>query len=93
MLNHIIYDRTPPQVMSSPNRLPVPVAYVSTKEDFLLQVYPSRHPTVLRGFDLGPAPQLWTPEYLCHKCGRRPVKVHVCPTPRMDFLNKNFAYK
>ena len=41
----------------------------------------------------GPAPQLWTPEYLCQKCGGRLVKVHVCPTPRMDFINKNFAYK
>ena len=80
-------------VMSSPTRLPLPVVHISTKEDFLSQVYPSRHPTVLRGIDLGPAPQLWTPEYLCQKCGGRLVKVHVCPTPRMDFINKNFAYK
>lgn len=65
----------------------------SPTEQFHDQVYPARRPAVLRGVPLGPAPSLWTPDYLCGKCGERPVKVHVSPVPQMDFIRKNFVYR
>lgn len=71
----------------------VDVFHLSTKEEFYSIVYPRRQPAVLRGIDLGRAPGLWTPDYLCEHCGSRPVKVHVCPVAQMDFITKNFAYK
>ena len=70
----------------------VPIIRLSTKDEFLGQVYPTRKPAILRGVDLGPATQLWTPEYLC-QCWKGTVKAHVCPVPQMDFIKKNFAYK
>ena len=79
--------------MTATERIAVPVIRVSSKEEFHSLVYPTRHPTVLRGIDLGAAPKLWTPEYLCQKCGDKAVKVHVCPVAQMDFITKNFAYK
>ena len=66
---------------------------VSTREQFESEVYPSRQPAVIRGVDLGRAPSVWSPEYLCDKCGARPVRVHVSPVQQMDFISKNFAYK
>ncbi len=71
----------------------VPIFHLSTKEEFHSTVYPARRPAILRGIDLGRAPGLWTPDYLCQHCGSQPVKVHVCPVAQMDFINKNFAYK
>ena len=74
-------------------RLEVPVVNVRTREEFEMLVYCNRKPSVLRGFDLGAAPKLWTPSYLRDACGEIPVKVHVSPISKMDFISKNFAYK
>lgn len=71
----------------------VPIVNVATKEDFMTKVYIKRRPAVLKGIELGSAPSLWTPDYLCRKCGERAVKVHVTPVPRMDFIRKNFIYR
>ena len=71
----------------------VPVFEGVTKDIFLAEVYPKRQPAILRDVSLGPASDLWTAEYIAGKVGDRPVKVHVCPTDKMDFLTKNFAYK
>lgn len=74
-------------------RLEVPVVNVKTREEFETYVYCNRKPSVLRGFELGAAPQLWTASYLREACGEVPVKIHVSPTSKMDFISKNFAYK
>ena len=66
---------------------------VDSQEDFLEKVSRHRQPAILCGLDLGDAPELWTPQYLRERCGCYPVKVHVCPVHKMDFLLKNFAYK
>ena len=71
----------------------VPVVCLNSAEEFRATVYPTRQPTVLKGVSLGPAPSLWTPQYLASKCGIRPVKVHVTPVPQMDFIRKNFVYR
>ena len=67
---------------------------VKEKDDEVLkEIFHSRKPCVIHGLDIGPARSLWTAEYLGAKCGTREVKVHVCPTNRMDFINKNFVYR
>ena len=71
----------------------VPVFEGVTKQLFLSEVYPLRKPAILRGVELGDAVRTWTPEYLSSTVGSRPVKVHVCPSDKMDFVKKNFAYK
>ena len=78
--------------------LPVRVVDFAMREScasdqFHTLVYPTRQPAVLRGVPLGPATSLWTPDYLCEKCGDLPVKVHVSPVPQMDFIKKNFIYR
>lgn len=66
----------------------------TSMQNFVSDLYASREPCVLKGVDLGPAPSLWTAEYLADRCGeQREVKVHVCPHRHMDFINKNFLYK
>ncbi|XP_057292166.1 tRNA wybutosine-synthesizing protein 5-like [Hydractinia symbiolongicarpus] len=55
-------------------------------------LYPRRIPVVLKGFNIGDM-TTWTAEYLTRTIGETPVKVHVCPESRMDFLKKNFLYK
>ena len=74
-------------------KLQVPVMDVKNRAEFETLVYCNRKPAVLRGFDLGAAPQLWTASYLRDACGDIPVKVHVSPTNKMNFISKNFAYK
>uniref|UniRef100_A0A8C4WT87 tRNA-yW synthesizing protein 5 n=1 Tax=Eptatretus burgeri TaxID=7764 RepID=A0A8C4WT87_EPTBU len=64
-----------------------------TRDIFLQDVQPKRQPAVLRGLDLGVCTQCWNVDYLREKVGERPVKVHVAPSPFMDFLHKNFAYR
>lgn len=71
----------------------VPVVELGSSERFKTLVYPARRPAVLKGVPLGPAPSLWTPDYLAEKCGDRPVKLHVSPVPEMDFIQKNFVYR
>lgn len=48
---------------------------------------------MLRKWNLGDCVCNWTPDYLASKVGSVEVKVHVTTNPRMDFINKNFAYK
>ncbi|XP_061413585.1 tRNA wybutosine-synthesizing protein 5 isoform X1 [Lethenteron reissneri] len=55
--------------------------------------YGSRRPAVLRGVDVGPCLSRWDADYLQAAGGTRPVRVHASPSPRMDFIHKNFAYK
>lgn len=74
-------------------RTSVPVVSLEEEAAFMERVYSTKKPAVLRGIDLGCAPQLWTVDYLCAKCGSLPVKVHVCPVAQADFIKKNFAYK
>ena len=74
-------------------KLQVPVVNLRTRAEFETLVCCKRKPAVLRGFDLGAAPQLWNASYLKEACGDIPVKVHVSPTNKMDFISKNFAYK
>ena len=71
----------------------VPVVELGSSERFKALVYPARQPAILKGVALGPAPSLWTPDYLAEKCGDRPVKLHVSPVPEMDFIQKNFVYR
>ena len=65
-----------------------------TKETFISSIYESRRPAVLKGIELGEAVDKWTPQYLAtsHEADI-PVKVHVCATAQMDFLQKNFVYR
>lgn len=67
--------------------------YGVTKELFLSDITIARKPVVLKGVDIGEAKDKWCPEYLAKVGGEKPVKIHVCQEGRMDFLNKNFAYK
>ena len=69
------------------------VLEIDVEDDFMGEFYTLRKPCIIRNLDIGPAPKLWTAEYLSDKCGTREVKVHVCPHQAMDFINKNFAYK
>ncbi|KAK3712860.1 hypothetical protein QZH41_019206, partial [Actinostola sp. cb2023] len=64
-----------------------------TKEQFLYNISTARKPAVLKGLDIGESVEKWCPDYLAKVGGQKPVKVHVCTQGRMDFLNKNFAYK
>lgn len=66
---------------------------VFSEEDFREKVSRLRQPAIVCGLDLGQAPKLWTPQYLREKCGSLPVKIHVCPVQKMDFVLKNFTYK
>ncbi|XP_071509885.1 tRNA wybutosine-synthesizing protein 5-like [Diadema antillarum] len=63
------------------------------KEEFLGVIYPERKPAILRGVDIGPCSAKWTPDYLAEQGGDREVKIHVSPTPKMDFITKNYAYR
>ena len=67
----------------------------ATKQVFESEIYPLREPAVLRGVDLGVAVERWqSVGYLAERGGEVPVRVHVCdPSGRMDFINRNFAYK
>lgn len=64
-----------------------------TKDIFESDIASKRKPALLRGLHIGSACGKWTPEYLAQHGGEKTVKVHVCPTGKMDFIHKNFAYK
>jgi tRNA wybutosine-synthesizing protein 3 len=55
----------------------------------------TRVPCVLTGLDLGPAPWLWSPAHLAAKpsVAAADVSVHVCDSPHLDFVRKNFKYE
>ena len=61
---------------------------------FQSMVYPLSKPALLRDIDLGAALDLWkSTDYLATRVGSRPVKIHVSPSPKMDFVSKNFLYR
>ncbi|GAX76414.1 hypothetical protein CEUSTIGMA_g3859.t1 [Chlamydomonas eustigma] len=64
---------------------------------FDLQVSRQREPVLLKGLDLGPAVQKWTPEYLADlpSSSTTQVSVHVTHESSgcLDFVNKNFSFK
>lgn len=63
------------------------------KSFFVESIYPSRIPVIMRGMDIGDAPEKWTPEYLSSVIKDLPITVHVSPVTKMDFVQKNFLYK
>lgn len=64
-----------------------------TKEVFESEISPKRRPAILRGVDIGEATAKWNADYLSQQGHNKEVKVHVCPTGKMDFIHKNFVYK
>ncbi|GIY25279.1 tRNA wybutosine-synthesizing protein 5 [Caerostris extrusa] len=52
-----------------------------------------RVPFVLRGADIGPCIEKWTPANLSDVLGNEEVKIHVSEFQQLDFLKKNFKYK
>ena len=66
----------------------------TVRECSLEDVASVREPGVIRGVEIGKASSLWKqPSYLAKRCSSRQVRVHASPTPRMDFISKNFSYK
>lgn len=73
---------------------PLDVVHDVDPATFVHEIYPKRHPLILRGVDIGPCVERWQSlSYLSTQGGKTPVKIHVCPTHQMDFINKNFSYK
>ncbi|KAK9861886.1 hypothetical protein WJX84_010417 [Apatococcus fuscideae] len=74
----------------------VAVMHGVTAQQFQDTVVPAQRPVILRGLDLSPACQRWTPEYL-QACpsGHQIVSAHVCTQPqgRLDFVSRNFEFK
>ena len=66
---------------------------IFTADEFKKKAGTSRKPYLLKKLNIGPAPSLWTPEYLRDRCGERSVRVHVTPVTLMDFMKKNFLYR
>jgi tRNA wybutosine-synthesizing protein 5 len=79
--------------MAGERMLAVSVYERACFETFSKEIYPKRLPAVLKGLNLGPATHIWSAEYLKEKVGKRNVKLHLCPTDRMDFVSRNFVYK
>ena len=79
--------------MSENTKKQVRVYHGVTKNIFDTEISAKREPAILRGLDIGSACSKWRPEYLAQCGGEKTVKIHVCPTGRMDFIHKNFVYK
>ena len=79
--------------MSENAKKQVRVYYGVNKSIFDAEISAKREPAILRGLDIGSACSKWRPEYLAQCGGEKTVKIHVCPTGRMDFIHKNFVYK
>lgn len=60
----------------------VPVLHAVSAQHFRDVIAPAQQPVILRGLDLGPATQRWTPEYL-KSCpsSHHTVSAHVCTEP------------
>ncbi|XP_041473533.1 tRNA wybutosine-synthesizing protein 5-like [Lytechinus variegatus] len=71
----------------------VPVYTDVSNTKFLDVIYQKRNPAVIRGLDIGPCVEKWTAEYLASQGGDTEVKIHVSPSSKMDFINKNYAYR
>ena len=79
--------------MSENTKKQVRVYHGVTKNIFDAEISAKREPAILRDLDIGSACSKWSPEYLAQCGGEKTVKIHVCPTGRMDFIRKNFVYK
>ncbi|XP_055944055.1 tRNA wybutosine-synthesizing protein 5-like [Argiope bruennichi] len=75
--------------MANISKKEIPVIYTADVNDLLEK----RLPFVLRGANIGPCSEKWTPEYLSQVLGKEEVKIHVSESQRLDFLKKNFMYK
>ncbi|CAD7698797.1 unnamed protein product [Ostreobium quekettii] len=68
-----------------------------TEQQFCDHVLPARLPVVLKGLDIGCAPQQWTPAYLRDLPSSQAtlVGVHVSTEPSgcLNFVNRNFVFK
>ncbi|PSN35001.1 tRNA wybutosine-synthesizing protein 5 [Blattella germanica] len=73
--------------------IPVKVYENVTREEFNNEIHPKRLPALLRGLNIGECTYKWTSNYICNKVENVDVKVHVCSSPQMDFISKNFMYK
>lgn len=72
---------------------PVSVYENVTRDNFLHFIHPKREPALIRGVNIGECTSKWTSEYICEKVGNVDVKVHVSPSPMMNFTSKNFLYR
>lgn len=73
--------------------LVVPRHRLCSAKDFQSLLQEAR-PAILTNCSLGPCTSHWTLDYLRSKVpADLAVAVHDSPTPNMDFLSKNFAYK
>ncbi|KAF7442473.1 O-Methyltransferase polyketide biosynthesis [Pyrenophora tritici-repentis] len=65
---------------------------LKSSDDFASLVAASK-PVIIEGLDIGPCTDLWTLDYLKEKLGpQRELVIHECPSDRMTFKDKNFAY-
>lgn len=87
------YAESPKKVMAKKEKRRVSIYNDVSKDFFESEVIPKREPALLRGLEIGRAREKWTPEYLAENGGERTVKIHVCPSGKMDFIHKNFTYK
>ncbi|CAG2187969.1 TYW5 [Mytilus edulis] len=79
---------------SCQKKIQVSVLTNVTQNQFVNEIYTKRLPVIIRGQDIGPCIDCWkSMEYLGKKGGSKEVKIHVSPTPQMDFINKNFLYR
>ncbi len=88
ILQHVITTQTEMAAVQVPQHF-----QVVDEATFAEEIYSKRRPAVLKNFEFGNAKTLWTVEYLAKTIGSSPVKIHVSPTSKMDFLKKNFQYK
>lgn len=59
----------------------------------ITDLYLQRKPFVMKACDIGTCTEKWDVNYLSEAVGNQEVKVHVCKSPLMDFVGKNFLYK
>ena len=53
----------------------------------------TQSPQLIKGFDIGPCRERWSPEYLHSVCDNRPVSAIVGQDPLLSFAPKNYEYK
>ncbi|XP_071439790.1 tRNA wybutosine-synthesizing protein 5-like [Hetaerina americana] len=71
----------------------VTIYNAESEQGFRDHVRSQRNPAILRGAYIGECVKNWSSEYLSQKVGKIPVKIHVSPSSKMDFVKKNFLYK
>ncbi|CAD5122685.1 DgyrCDS11095 [Dimorphilus gyrociliatus] len=71
----------------------VPIMKIGNVDEAKMNILTERKPIVLQGLDIGECTTKWSPEYLINTVINKEVKLHVCASPQMDFIQKNFQYK